>query len=503
MKAVIYARVSSTDDSQSYDRQIDNLKTFGNHKQLEIAEIFAEKVSAYRKSLDERLAFNSMIEYVNANKIKHILVTELSRISRKYIDTINFIHDCKLKGINVHIHKDGFSTLNDDGSENVMAQMMVGFLSSIAQKEAEDLSQRSRSGKIFSAKNGGGFNKKIYGYDKGEDGKPIINEEQAILIRKIFGMLVEGVGIRTIVNHLNSMNPSKEWKVGTVHGMVRNSFYCGKRKYKIDKLEQFIIDAPAIVSEKTFNDAQDFIDNRKRFAGRVGANVNPFASFIKCKCGATMNQIIIKSNNTDLYKCSKNCGINSVNRPYLIREVKAIVEKNARLTRDEFQRGLMSDKIKLNSNNILKNQTDIRKLKLMSDKNYERLLDEKIDEKKYDDFEAKFKLQITKLEKDTKELDKSNKALKTHLKGEILHYSDDLSVFKSQLLKSIDFIEIGKEIAVVKIKGWAKVVIYISRGGDLLRYNNYLKANGNSNGFLKLDWDKLPESTFDEEIGIE
>ena len=44
MKAVIYARVSSTDESQSYERQISDLKKWANYKKLEIVEVFAEKI---------------------------------------------------------------------------------------------------------------------------------------------------------------------------------------------------------------------------------------------------------------------------------------------------------------------------------------------------------------------------------------------------------------------------------------------------------------------------
>ena len=83
--------------------------------------------------------------------------------------------------------------------------------------------------------------------------------------------------------------------------------------------------------EETFEKTQEFINKRKRFVGGVGTNVNPFASFIKCQCGATMNQIIIKSNNTNLYRCAAKCGVKSVNRDFLISEVKKVFEENAKL----------------------------------------------------------------------------------------------------------------------------------------------------------------------------
>ena len=81
MKAVIYARVSSTDESQSYERQISDLKKWANYKNLEIVEEFAEKISGFKKGLDERKEFNNMLKYIDDNHIKHIMISELSRLS--------------------------------------------------------------------------------------------------------------------------------------------------------------------------------------------------------------------------------------------------------------------------------------------------------------------------------------------------------------------------------------------------------------------------------------
>lgn len=491
MKAVIYARVSSTDESQSYERQKDDLKRWALFLRLEVVEEFAEKISAYSKGLDERIAFNDMLEFIEKKEIKHILVSEISRISRRSIDAINFINDCTKKGIAIHFHKESLSTIDEHGNENTIVQMMTGFFSGIAQQESISLSHRIKSGKIFSARNGGGFNQKIYGYDKGIDGKPIINVEQAVLIRKMFEMLLEGVGVRTISNYLNANFETKNWTSASVHSIVRNSFYCGKRKYK-----ELIIEVPAIINEETFNKAQNFINERKRFVGRVGANVNPFASFIKCKCGSTMNQIINVAHNTDLYRCAGKCGVKSINRPFLIREIKQTVEKNAQLTKDESVRNRLKQNIETNKTSIIVNQNEIRSLKLMSDKNYQRFLLGKLDESKFEFFERKFEDKISKLNIDIKILQESNIAIKSSLNGKLLHYSDDLSVFKSQLLKSIEYIEIDHHIAKVKIKGWAISIIVLHRGADLFMYNRYLEKHKHTIGFTKYDWSTLPESQF-------
>lgn len=497
MKTVVYARVSSTDDSQSYERQIHDLKHWAEFLRLEIVEVFAEKISGFKKGLDERIQFNLMLEYISKNNIKHIMVSELSRLSRRYIDTVNFIDECTKKGIAIHIQKETLSTLDEKGNENPIVQMLTGVLSSMAQQESISLSHRIKSGKEFAAKNGGGFNQKIYGYDKGDDGKPKINEQQAILIKRMFEMLLEGIGTRTIANYLNESYETKRWTGASVHSIVTNSFFCGIRKY--NKLE---IEVPAIISKEIFDEAQDFICKRKHFVGHIGANVNPFASFIKCQCGATMNQIIIKSNNTDLYRCASKCGVKSVNRPFLIREVKQVVERNASFTKDTNVRGRLEQKIETNTTDITTYQRKIKSTKVMSDNNYKRYLSGKMTEKKYEDYDYQFDIEIEKLNTDIKDLKEANIALKSSLNGKLLHYSDDLIIFKSQLLKSIEFIQIKDEIAIIKMKGWAKVIVMIYRGTELFLHNKLLGQNGNTKGFTKLDWNTLPESDFSEQIGI-
>ena len=315
MKAIIYARVSSVDEKQSFSRQLVDLEKYANYKGLEVVESFAEKISGFRKGLDDRIEFNKMLVFIEKENIKNILVSELSRISRRYIDTINFINDCSLKGVNIHILKEGISTLNDDGSTNSMVQMLIGMLSSVAQQESESLSYRIKSGKNYQASLGKNFNKKIYGYDS-DDGLPVINKEKAILVRKMFELILKGIGTKSVANYLNTNYITKHWTAGSVHSIITNSFFCGKRKYL-----KTIIKVPHIVSVEDFDNAQVLMKHRKRFVGK-SKSVNPFASFINCECGATFSQVVVKEGKLDIYRCAKKCGIKSVNRQFLISEVR-------------------------------------------------------------------------------------------------------------------------------------------------------------------------------------
>jgi hypothetical protein len=57
---------------------------------LEIVNTSAERVSVFRKSLDEQVEFSKMQYFIEQKSAKHILVSELSIVFRRYMDTLNF-----------------------------------------------------------------------------------------------------------------------------------------------------------------------------------------------------------------------------------------------------------------------------------------------------------------------------------------------------------------------------------------------------------------------------
>lgn len=76
-----------------------------------------------------------------------ILVWEISRISRRAIYLQQQVQEFTDKGICIYAKKDGFSTLNDDGSVNASTKMLIGFASIIAEQEAATLKERTISSK--------------------------------------------------------------------------------------------------------------------------------------------------------------------------------------------------------------------------------------------------------------------------------------------------------------------------------------------------------------------
>ena len=79
MKVVLFCRVSTL--QQEYDRQVNELSALALSNCWGVEAIFAEKISGVKKNV-ERAEQMKMVQFVEANNIDKVLVTELSRLGR-------------------------------------------------------------------------------------------------------------------------------------------------------------------------------------------------------------------------------------------------------------------------------------------------------------------------------------------------------------------------------------------------------------------------------------
>ena len=71
-KVVIFARVSSTNGTQDYERQINDLQTLASANNWTVEAVFAEKVSGAKKNT-ERTELMNMINYTELKRNSLIL----------------------------------------------------------------------------------------------------------------------------------------------------------------------------------------------------------------------------------------------------------------------------------------------------------------------------------------------------------------------------------------------------------------------------------------------
>ena len=129
----------------NYDRQINELTGLAKRNGWEIAASFAEKVSGAKKN-NERTELLRMVEYVEANHINKVVVTELSRLGRDTLQVLEVIEMFNAKGISLYIQNYNIETLTDDGKVNPMSQFLITILAEVARMERKTIKERMDSG---------------------------------------------------------------------------------------------------------------------------------------------------------------------------------------------------------------------------------------------------------------------------------------------------------------------------------------------------------------------
>ena len=151
--AVIYARVSSTGDRQSTERQVIDLTDYANKNGMTICKTFEEHISGAKRN-DERAVLSECIEYAISNSIDVVLFSELSRCGRAVWEVLDTIRTLKDNGINAYFQKEGLSLFQEDGRESITLAITIAVLSSASQIERENLIFRLKSGrKVYIDKN--------------------------------------------------------------------------------------------------------------------------------------------------------------------------------------------------------------------------------------------------------------------------------------------------------------------------------------------------------------
>lgn len=180
MDVVIFGRVSTL--IQDYDRQVNELTAICTQRGWTVRSVFTEKISGAKKNA-ERKELSRMIEYIKAQHIDKVLVTELSRLGRDTLQVLQVIETLNDMNVSLYIQNYNIETLNEDGQINAMSQFLITILAEIARMERKTIHERMNSGYKNFREQGGVVGRK-QGYTKSEDQMKQQYSQEIKLLRK-------------------------------------------------------------------------------------------------------------------------------------------------------------------------------------------------------------------------------------------------------------------------------------------------------------------------------
>ena len=292
LRVAAYCRVSTDDEEQltSYEAQknyyTDKIMT---NKEWTMAGIFADE-GITGTSARKRPEFLRMIRQCKQGKIDIVLTKSISRFARNTVDCLNYVRALKELGIAVIFEKENMNTLEID------SEILITMLGAFAQSESESISANVRWGIRQAMKEGKATiqYKYLYGYRKGDDGKPEIIPDQAEVVRKIYDLFLSGTPVRGIQEYLNAnsvpnINGEPKWARSAIDSILTNEKYCGdvllqktyiddcinkKVKKNTGQLPMYLVQNhhEGIISRETFDAAQAELSRRN--AGRSPSKKN-------------------------------------------------------------------------------------------------------------------------------------------------------------------------------------------------------------------------------------
>lgn len=188
-RAVIYARVSSVNDRQNTQRQVEDLTRFANKNEYDLVGTYQEHVSGAAKN-ENRMVLMECLDYCVSRKVDFLLLSELSRLGRSTLQVLKSLEILHEAGVSVYIQNLGIYTLQSDGMVNPIASIMVTVLAEMATIERTNIAYRLNSGRANYIANGGKLGRKA-GSIKSMDKK---KEEY----KEVISLLKRGYSVRNV-----------------------------------------------------------------------------------------------------------------------------------------------------------------------------------------------------------------------------------------------------------------------------------------------------------------
>lgn len=410
-KAVaLYCRLSRDDGAEGESNSISNQKIMLQKRAeeygFENTKMYVD--DGYTGTNFDRPAFKEMIADIDAGKVGAVMVKDLSRLGREYLQVGYYTENYfPVKDIR-------FIAVNDGVDSQKGEDDMAAFRNVMNEMYAKDISKKIRSAWRVKGNSGKPLSRPPYGYIVHPEDHNIwlIDREAADVVKLIYKLALEGKGNVQIANILEDrqiLTPSAYWvnkgvkkpyraisaypygwNGSTVGKILKTQEYCGdiinfktysksfklKKRFPTPKEAWKIYEGvfEPIIDRETWLLTQEYIDrNKRRKIKDNKSEKNPFADLLYCTdCGNKMHFNKNAKTGIQFFKCPSHSMRRGCLHTHYLRcdaielIIQSEIKKIINLTeqhREEFVQLITSSMNKLLSDKLSDISAEIRQKK--------------------------------------------------------------------------------------------------------------------------------------------
>ena len=306
MKIACYARKSTDKPNDSVENQFSVIQQYiHQNNELKYAEILYFSDDGFTGINMQRKAFQELLAKVRQREIDVIIVRDLSRLSRNYLDV------CKLTESIFPFMKVRLISITDKYDSKFRSEHRIdlpaAFIAVMNEYYSVESSRKIQKSCETRIRNGEYIGNVPYGYVLLDRYTPVIDEEKAEVVRKIFSLCLEGKSSLETARYLNQQGiltyQGRKWTLSTVRKILKNEKYTGKRialnqikdvktrKYKPTKETTWYVNDnafPKIIERDVFEKVQSMLPKHER---KIPREKSIMARKLYCaKCGRTLRK---------------------------------------------------------------------------------------------------------------------------------------------------------------------------------------------------------------------
>lgn len=403
-----------------------------------------------------RPGFMKMMEEVEAGNVSCICVKDLSRIGRDYLKVGQVMEMLRIKGVRLIAINDGVDT--DQGEDEFMP-----FRNLLNEFYARDTSKKIKS--VFQAKGRAGkhvTSNPPYGYlkDKDDPTKWVVDEEAAVIIRRIFQMTLDGMGPFQICTALEAdkveipgyhqqrlgvglfqnrkiENPFR-WSSATVADILSRREYLGHTvnfktsKHFRDSHSHYVDDEKwvvfentqePIIDQETFDLVQKIRENVKRWPNGWGPP-HPLTGLVFCAdCGSRLYLHRVNNNkpipkfvcgNYPSKKCTSGHRIDADDLLHLVSQTLQAIKEYSDDSPDAFARMVqalagnkLSEELRVKKHLLQERLNRRDELERLICRAYEEHTQGNLPDRRYEIINGQYETELASLEQEIPELETS------------------------------------------------------------------------------------------------